>query len=109
MGLSVVMEVSDFCLCVHPPTRLAIGFKDHDGATTGSFDPIRPGLDHLALAVDDVEELARWADHLSAFDVPFSPIQETDLGSHLNLRAPDEIAVELFVLKADAAGALFET
>jgi len=97
MGCHVVMEESDFCLCVHPATRLPINFKDHDGTVTGSFHETQVGLDHLALAVADRDELERWSDWLARHDVSLSEITETDLGHHLNLRAPDDIAIELFV------------
>jgi len=106
MGCHVVMEESDFCLCVHPATRLPISFKDHDGTVTGSFDETRIGLDHLALAVADRDELERWSAWLARHDICASEISETDLGHHLNLRAPDNVAIELFVIKENTARAL---
>ena len=106
MGCDVVMEESDFCLCVEPNTRLPISFKDHDGSVTGVFDETRVGLDHLALAVADRGELERWSAWLAHHSVPHSDITETDLGHHLNLRAPDHVAIELFVIKPRVADAL---
>ncbi|MFC4786090.1 VOC family protein [Nocardioides sp. MAHUQ-72] len=106
MGCEQVMRESDFCLCLHRGAGLAVSFKDHDGSVSGTFDETRVGLDHLALAVTDRSELERWADHLRAHDVPFSDIAETDLGHHLNLRAPDGVAVELFAIRPEAAAAL---
>jgi hypothetical protein len=38
--------------------------------------------------------------------VPHSEIAETDAGHHLNLRAPDELPVELFVMKPEFAASL---
>ena len=35
-----------------------------------------------------------------------SEVVESDLGHHLNLRAPEGIAVELFVLRGEVAAAL---
>jgi glyoxylase I family protein len=106
MGFVLAMEVSDFCLFLDPASLTAIGVKDHDGTAEGAFDERRPGLDHLALAVPDVGALTRWAEHLSAHDVEYSEIEETDLGHHLNLRAPERIPIELFVLKAEAVATL---
>jgi glyoxylase I family protein len=80
--------------------------KDHDGTAEGIFDERRPGLDHVALSVPDVGQLTRWAEHLAAHNVEHSDIEETDLGYHLNLRAPERIPIELFVLKAGAAATL---
>jgi glyoxylase I family protein len=71
-----------------------------------TFDERRPGLDHLALSVPDVGELKLWANHLSASNVEHSEIEETDLGYHLNLRAPERIPIELFVLKSEAMATL---
>jgi catechol 2,3-dioxygenase-like lactoylglutathione lyase family enzyme len=67
-------------------------------AATGSFSPSVPGLDHLALGVSDLAELEQWAAHFDFKAVTFSPIEESEFGHHLNVRAPDGIAVELFVL-----------
>jgi glyoxylase I family protein len=106
MGCNVVMEESDFCLCVEPRTGLPISFKDHDGTVSGAFDESSVGLDHLALAVSDRDELERWRDWLDDHGVPQSGITETDLGHHLNLRAPDNIAIELFAIKPHVAEAL---
>jgi catechol 2,3-dioxygenase-like lactoylglutathione lyase family enzyme len=106
MGFVLAMEVSDFCLFLDPVSFTAVGVKDHDGTAEGAFDERRPGLDHLALSVSDVGQLTTWAEHLAAHNVEHSEIEESDLGYHLNLRAPERIPLELFVLKADAAATL---
>jgi glyoxylase I family protein len=106
MGFALAMEVSDFCLFLDPASFTAIGVKDHDGTAEGTFDERRPGLDHLALSVSDIGQLTTWAEHLAAHNVEHSEIEETDLGYHLNLRAPERIPIELFVLKPEAATAL---
>jgi hypothetical protein len=48
--------------------------------------------------VSDVAELEGWADHFDSNAVTFSPIEKSEFGHHLNVQAPDGIAVELFVL-----------
>ena len=106
MGCQVVMEESDFCLCVEPDTRLPISFKDHDGTVSGVFDETNVGLDHLALAVRDRDELERWPRWLAQHGIAHSDITQTDLGHHLNLRAPDNVAIELFAIKEQVAKAL---
>jgi glyoxylase I family protein len=102
MGFRVVMETPDFCFCVHPVTEIAISVKDHEGTVTGSFDETRVGLDHVALGVADRAELERWRDWLAENDVSQSEIVETEFGHHLNLRAPDNVAVELFAIRPQA-------
>lgn len=57
------------------------------------------GLDHLALAVAGVTELEQWRDWLSDQQVERSPTEETELSHHLNLRAPDNVAIELLALR----------
>ena len=46
----------------------------------------------------DVPSLHAWARWLDERGVPHSGVVASDAGSHLNLRAPDAFAVELFVL-----------
>ena len=106
MGFRLVADQPGFRLLVHPSSLVPLGIRDHDGTASGAFDETRPGLDHLALAVADPAVLATWADHLAAHGVPYSPVEESDLGHHLNFRAPDGIAVELFVLKPEVAEVL---
>ncbi len=74
---------------------------DHHGTVSGVFDEHNVGLDHLAYAVPDVEALLAWQQRLATLGVPPSPIAETDAGHHLNLRAPDNVAIELYVMKPD--------
>ena len=86
-------------MCVHRGSRTVVGFRDHAGTVTGSFDETHVGMDHLALAVSSVAALEEWPAWLDQHDVEHSEVVQSDLGHHLNLRAPDRIAVELFVLR----------
>jgi catechol-2,3-dioxygenase len=75
-----------------------IGLRRHTGtAQKDKFDPTRIGLDHVAFQVPSREELEAWRDNLAAQGVTFSEIVETSFGLHLNLKDPDNIALELFV------------
>ena len=49
-------------------------------------------------------ELAAWRRHLEQREVAHS-CQRSEWGHHINLRDPDNIAVELFVLEPDHASA----
>jgi hypothetical protein len=52
------------------------------------------------------EALESWLDWLTEHDVPHSGITGTEFGEHLNLHAPDNIAIELFVIKPEVAAAM---
>ena len=106
MGFEVAIEAPGATVCVHRGARTVIGFRDHAGTVTGAFDETRVGMDHIALAVPSVADLQEWSAWLDQQDVEHSEVVESDLGHHLNLRAPDRIAVELFVLRSEVAAAL---
>jgi catechol 2,3-dioxygenase-like lactoylglutathione lyase family enzyme len=61
---------------------------------------VRPGLDHVSLAVPDVESLHAWQARLSEEGVACD-LRRSEWGHHLNFRDPDNIAVELVVLQPD--------
>jgi glyoxylase I family protein len=104
MGFRVVIKEQEYCMVWQASATLAIGLTAHSGSAVGPFDEHHVGLDHLALAVADVPTLSAWATRFAELSVPHSPIDETDAGHHLNVRAPDNLAVELFAIKADFAG-----
>ena len=107
MGFRIVMQSEEYCMVWHPSSLLAIGLTAQGDSAVTPFDEHHVGLDHLGLAVADVATLTAWADRFAALAVPHSPITETDAGHHLNLRAPDDFPIELFVIKAEfAAGFL---
>lgn len=106
MGFRVVMQDEEYCVVWQPSATLAIGLTAHGGSAVGPFDEHHAGLDHLALAVADVQHLQSWATRFAEHSVPHSAITETDAGHHLNVRAPDDIAIELFIIKTDFAAAV---
>jgi catechol 2,3-dioxygenase-like lactoylglutathione lyase family enzyme len=97
-GFRAVIDEPGFCFLVRADIGVALGLSDHAGAVGGEFDELRVGLDHLALAVADVRTLHAWSGRLDEYGVPHSPVEASDAGMHLNLRAPDAFPVELFVL-----------
>ena len=82
----------------HREARIAVVLTDHDGTVQDRFDEHHPGLDHLALAVADLDDLERWRATLDEHGVPHSGLIESDGGWHLNLRAPGDFPIELFVI-----------
>ena len=85
-------------------------FEDHDNGyvalrhrgarliivlTTGTPDAASGRLDHLAFAVPDEAALRSWADHLTGIGIAHDPVV-LELGNpSLQLRDPDDIAIEL--------------
>jgi glyoxylase I family protein len=66
-----------------------------EGAHSGSFTELNTGLDHLGLVASSREELGHGS--VACFDeygVSYTPIQDTEMGHHLNFRDPDGIALE---------------
>jgi len=106
MGFGTLIEGDDFCMLFEPSAKLAIGFTNNQGQAVGPFDERRVGLDHLGLAVADLATLTAWEQRLTECGVPHSPITASDAGHHLNLRAPENFPVELFVLTQQGAAEL---
>jgi catechol 2,3-dioxygenase-like lactoylglutathione lyase family enzyme len=106
MGFETFVENPRYRFFLHPGARLAVLVTDHASAVTGPFDELRVGLDHLALAVPDMPSLRSWEQRLTTLGVPNSGITETEAGHHLNLRAPDNLPIELFVMSASMLSTL---
>jgi glyoxylase I family protein len=105
MGFEVTTRLPALCFLIHRDARIGLGLTDHGGEVREAFDETRTGLDHLAVAVSDPIVLQAWADRLDGLAVPNSGVVETDAGWHLNLRAPDRLALELFVMSPATAAA----
>jgi len=103
MGFEILFDGETFSMLIERSARLAIGVTNQEGKAAGTFNENHIGLDHLALAVADVPALMRWEQWLSDKDVEHSPITTSDAGHHLNLRAPDNFPIELFVLSEQGA------
>jgi len=106
MGFETVIENPRFSLLVHRGMNLGVGITDHDATAAGPFDERRVGLDHLAFAVGDADSLRAWEQRLTGLGIPHSGITESDDGHHLNLRAPDNVAIELYVMSESFLAAI---
>lgn len=106
MGFEVISEESAYCFLLDRGAGLAVFITNHEGTVKGTFDEHRVGLDHLAYAVPDLESLLSWQQRLDGFGVAHSGIVESDAGHHLNLRAPDAMPVELYVMSPSFAQSL---
>jgi glyoxylase I family protein len=76
--------------------RIARRYANGSG---GAFNPIRSGLDHLALAVPSRHELSEWEQRFAEQGVTYATAQEGPFGWALNLTEPDGVALELFAAK----------
>ncbi len=81
---------------------MLLGLHHHAAAAgdTGSaarrFDERQMGLDHVAFACADRDELAKWAGRLDELGVAHGGIVDAPYGSGLSFRDPDNIALEFF-------------
>ncbi len=67
-----------------------------DGVRSDGFDPRRPGLDHVAFACAERDELERWTDRLEELDIKHGGIVDAHYGSGLSFKDPDGVALEFF-------------
>jgi catechol 2,3-dioxygenase-like lactoylglutathione lyase family enzyme len=105
LGLPLLMRTETFCALLTGADRLqALFLTTHEGTREGPFSEFTVGLDHVCLTVDSAEALAAWRQHLGERGVAHS-YQRSEWGHHINLRDPDNIAVELFLLEPDEASA----
>jgi glyoxylase I family protein len=88
-------ETGRLVIVARPGVMIAL--RDHPATADERFDPARIGLDHFAFQVPSQPELEGWHAHLLAEGVTCSDIEASPFGLHLNLKDPDNIAIELFV------------
>jgi catechol-2,3-dioxygenase len=67
-----------------------------DPASADAFDERRVGLDHLAFACANRQELQQWEGRLNELGVANGGIVDAPYGSGLSFRDPDNIALEFF-------------
>jgi len=84
---------------MRPDTYLFLGIHHHDANGSEEFGEHRTGLDHIGIAVENRDDLDRWAEHLDRHGVRRSEPVDGIIGdtpySVLNFRDPDNIALEL--------------
>jgi catechol 2,3-dioxygenase-like lactoylglutathione lyase family enzyme len=88
---------------MEPTSGVIIGLEQHDANPGTPFDEKRVGLDHLAFNVASREELDGWRARLDELGIAHSGITEEEPWDVLVFRDPDNIQLELFLLKADPA------
>ena len=101
LGLTVLDASDSYCaLLVGGQGLTALILTSHREGYREPFTELRPGLDHVSLAVPDVESIAAWQARLEDHGVACD-LRRSEWGHHLNFRDPDNIAVELVFLQPD--------
>jgi glyoxylase I family protein len=102
LGLPVLDSSEIYCALLTGSSELsALILTTHPETAPDAFSEFRAGLDHVSLAVPDDAALSSWQDRLQELAVPFD-FRRSEWGHHLNFRDPDNIAVELVLLRPDA-------
>jgi glyoxylase I family protein len=73
-----------------------LGLHTHPQAAGDKFDEYRTGLDHVAFACRDRDELQTWAARLDELGIAHGGIKDAHYGSGVSFRDPDGIALEFF-------------
>ena len=92
---------------VRHPCGVVLGLTTHHHPdAAAAFSERRTGLDHLAFAVTDQDELQAWAQRLTDAGVQHSGITVTPTtgSALLAFRDPDDIQLEMYVAQGATAG-----
>jgi glyoxylase I family protein len=73
-----------------------LGLHTHPRAAGDRFDEYRTGLDHVAFACRDRDELRTWITRLDELGIVHGGIKDAHYGSGVSFRDPDGIALEFF-------------
>ncbi len=102
LGLAVLDSSESYCaLLIGADGLAALILTSHADGAAEPFSELRPGLDHVSLAVPDLPSLEAWQARLNDHGV-CSEVRRSEWGHHLNFRDPDNIALELVVLQPNA-------
>jgi catechol 2,3-dioxygenase-like lactoylglutathione lyase family enzyme len=100
LGFPIIMETPE--LFLFSAGKTAFGVRAPDAETPGDdkFDPYRVGLDHIALACEDDDELERVAASLTEAGVENTGVKlDATLGKkYVAFKDPDRIAWELYMV-----------
>ncbi|HVL81934.1 MAG TPA: VOC family protein [Actinomycetota bacterium] len=78
-----------------------VALCEHRDGERVSFDPRRPGLDHVGFHVPERSDLDGWVERLDERGIPHSGIKEAPYADVISFRDPDDIALELAYVKVD--------
>jgi glyoxylase I family protein len=100
LGFPVAMEGEGLCLFMAGDTPIGLRPASDQTPAGDRFDPHRVGLDHVALACDDEQELDRLAGRLDGAGVWNTGVKTDDvLGKrYIAFKDPDGIKLELYMV-----------
>ena len=78
-----------------------VGLTAHADAVVSTFDERRVGLDHFGLEVPTVADLHEWTRRLDSLGIEHTGVVHAPYIDVINLRDPDNIAIELCVVNSD--------
>jgi glyoxylase I family protein len=73
-----------------------IGLHQFPDGRTEPFDERHVGLDHVAFACMNRDDLQQWESRLNELNIAHGGIVDASYGSGLSFRDPDNIALEFF-------------
>ena len=82
-------------------TSYVIGLIQHPDGLPDSFDPRRVGLDHVGFQVPERDDLDDWVRHFDDLGIAHSGVVASPYAYVVNFRDPDEIALELSVVRLE--------
>lgn len=97
LGFVVVLDTGYGRVCMHPASGFVLALLRHQDARGGRFSQLSTGLDHLGLVASTRDELEAWERRFDDYGVTYTPIRDMEMGSHLNFRDPDGIALEFWI------------
>ena len=87
-----------FCVTLHAASMVVLGFRHHGTTAAERFSESRVGLDHFAFQTTNRAALEEWLQRLDELGIEHSEVKDTDYGSVLTFRDPDNIQLEFFAL-----------
>jgi glyoxylase I family protein len=88
LGFTVVLDFGYALACMHKTTGFTLSLIRHPDGTGTRFTHRQTGLDHRTVTARNRAELLDWEQRLRELDVEFTPVQDSELGHHLNFRDP---------------------
>ena len=86
------------CAILEPITHTVLAFTEHVAEKHVPFSPLVPGLDHLSFRVADRAAIDAWTAWMGELGVAHDPVNDDGVTASVNLRDPDGIALEFYVL-----------
>lgn len=100
VGFLHVLDFDGMILLNHQGTLIGIRGGARETPKSDKFNPFRVGLDHVALAVQDMESLRKIKRHLNSAKVKNNGIEQDKLtkAHYISFHDPDGIAWEMYMM-----------